>query len=48
MKTIKNVWFEKERFYILADDDKVYSRPLEAFPILKETNDFDRNNFKFY
>lgn len=46
MEAIKNVWFENERMYMLADDDKVYSRPLEAFPLLKEADDTARNKFK--
>jgi len=48
MKTIKNVWFENERIYMLADDDKVYSRPLEAFPLLKEANNAERLKFKIH
>jgi len=48
METIKNIWFENERIFMLADDDKVYSRPLEAFPILKEANDAQRLKFKIY
>lgn len=45
MKTIKSVWFENERIYMLADDDRVYSRPLEAFPLLKEATEKERNDF---
>ncbi len=45
MNTIKNVWFEKERIYVLASDDKVYSRPLEAFPALKDADDKERKSF---
>lgn len=48
MKEILNVWFENERIYILANDDKVYSRPLEAFPILKQATDKERNNYKIH
>ena len=46
METIKNVWFENERIYILTDLDKVYSRPLEAFPLLKEAGDKEREAYK--
>lgn len=46
MNEIKNVWFENERIYMLADDDKVYSRPLGAFPILKEASNAQRLKFK--
>ncbi|MFV0555356.1 MAG: DUF2442 domain-containing protein [Mangrovibacterium sp.] len=48
MKQIKNIWFENERIYLLADDDKVYSRPLEAFPILKEAEKWQRDRFEIY
>lgn len=48
MKEILNVWFENERIYILANDDKIYSRPLEAFPILKQATDKERNNYKIH
>lgn len=46
MRTIKDIWFEKERIYMLADNDKIYSRPLEAFPLLKEASKNERNGFK--
>ena len=42
MEAIKNVWFENERIYMLSSEDKVYSRPLEAFPLLKEASDAQR------
>lgn len=45
METIKNVWFENERIYMLSSEDKVYSRPLEAFPILKEATEAERNAY---
>lgn len=45
METIKNVWFENERIYMLSSEDKVYSRPLEAFPILKEATDAEREAY---
>ena len=44
-ETIKRVWFENERIYMLSSNDKVYSRPLEAFPLLKEASDEERNAF---
>ena len=43
--TIKRVWFENERIYMLSSNDGVYSRPLEAFPILKEASEDERNAF---
>lgn len=45
METIKNIWFENERIYMLSSEDKVYSRPLEAFPILKEASEGERMNY---
>ena len=44
-ETIKRVWFENERIYMLSSNDKVYSRPLEAFPLLKEASEEERNAF---
>ena len=45
IETIKRVWFENERIYMLSSSDKAYSRPLEAFPILKEASEEERNAF---
>lgn len=45
METIKKVWFEDERIYMLSSEDKVYSRPLEAFPVLKEASEGERKNY---
>lgn len=45
METIKNIWFENERIYMLSNEDKVYSRPLEAFPVLKEASEEERKNY---
>lgn len=41
-----NVWFGNERIYMLSNEDKVYSRPLEAFPLLKEASDKERLDFE--
>ncbi len=48
MEKIKSIWFENERIYMLANDDKVYSRPLEAFPVLKVADNGQRDRFKIY
>ena len=48
METIKNIWFENERIYMLSSEDKVYSRPLEAFPALKEATDNERMNYTIF
>ena len=45
METIKNIWFENDRIYMLSSEDKVYSRPLEAFPALKEASDEARRAY---
>lgn len=46
MLTIQTLWFDGGRIYILASDDKVYSRPLEAFPTLFEADDAMRLDFE--
>lgn len=45
METIKTVWFENERIYMLSSEDKVYSRSLEAFPILKDASEGERKGY---
>lgn len=45
METIKDIWFENERIYMLSSEDRVYSRPLEVFPLLKEATQIQRNNY---
>ncbi len=45
MEKIKDIWFENERIYMLSDADHIYSRSLEAFPLLKNASNRDRANF---
>ena len=45
MEKIINVWFTAERIYIRTDADKIYSLPLEVFPILKEASSAQREDF---
>ena len=45
METIKNIWFENERIYMRSNENKVYSRPLEAFPLLKEATERERDDY---
>ncbi len=45
MKKINKIWFADERIYMQTDNKEVYSRPLEAFPILKEASIEQRLNF---
>ncbi|MBQ9555277.1 MAG: DUF2442 domain-containing protein [Muribaculaceae bacterium] len=46
-KIIKDVWFNDERIYMETNTGEIYSRQLEAFPILKEASDEDRQAFTF-
>ena len=46
MARIEKLWFENGRIFICTDDEQVLSRPLEAFPSLKDATEQDRLNFK--
>lgn len=46
MAKITKVWFEGGRICIATDDGKIYARPLEYFPILKEATDEQREAWK--
>ena len=46
MARIEKLWFENGRIFICTDDEQVLSRPLEAFPLLKDATEQDRLNFK--
>ena len=46
MEKISKVWFDSRRVYIETDAAKVYSRPLEAFPVLFEATEEDRLDYK--
>ena len=45
METIKNLWFEGNRIYIKTTDDRILSRPLEAYPEREEATAEQRSNF---
>ena len=45
METIAKVWFDQDRIWILTDQGVTLSRPLEAFPLLKEASDEQRVRF---
>ena len=45
MEKIQNLWFDESRIYIRTESGKKLSRPLEAFPELKEANAEQRNAF---
>ena len=46
MEKICKVWFDSRRVYIETDAAKVYSRPLEAFPVLLEATEEERRGEK--
>ena len=46
MSKIEKVWFESSRIFLLTDDGKTFSQPLEAFPVLKDATEQERYDFK--
>lgn len=46
MIRIEKIWFENGRIYICTDDNHVLSRPLEAFPTLKDATEKEKLNYK--
>ena len=46
MIRIEKLWFEDGRIYICTDDNHVLSRPLEAFPTLKDATEKEKLNYK--
>ena len=46
MEAIIKLWFDDGRIYILTDQDKTYSRPLEAFPLLFDATDEQRAKYE--
>ena len=42
MDTIKDIWFDANRIYMKTDGGETFSRPLEAFPLLKDASDRER------
>jgi len=43
---ITKVWFDNGRIFVNTDKGNVYSRPLEAFPLLKDATESQRNRFE--
>lgn len=43
---IINIWFSNNRIYVQTDKNKVLDRPLEAFPLLKDASDQERQHFE--
>ena len=46
MEKIQKVWFDQKRIYLTTDGGNTLSRPMEAFPVLKEASEAERNDFK--
>ena len=46
MDKIVKVWFDDNRIFIETDNQQTLSRPLEAFPTLKDASEKDRNDLK--
>lgn len=46
MSKIEKVWFDANRVYVLTDKSEELSRPLEAFPVLKEASEKERMDFR--
>ena len=45
MEKIKNIWFDEKRIYLKTTEGRILSRPLEAYPELKEASMEQRNDF---
>jgi len=46
MKTIEKIWFSEDTVSMQTEQGEVFSRPLEAFPLLKNATKLERENFK--
>jgi len=46
MAKIKKVWFDTNRVFVLTDEGEELSRPLEAFPVLKDASVEERMDFR--
>lgn len=42
METIRKIWFAEERIFVRTESGKTFSRPLEAFPLLKDASAKER------
>ena len=42
---IKDIWFDGGRIFMRDTAGNVYTRPLEAFPLLMEANNEQRSDF---
>ena len=46
MAKIEKLWFDSGRIWIMTDEGQTLSRPLEAFPTLKDATEDQRQSFK--
>lgn len=42
---IQEIWFENGRIFMSSHAGNIYSRPLEAFPVLKDADSLQRQKF---
>ena len=45
MEKIQEIWFDNGRIFMRSVSGNVFSRPLEAFPVLKDASDVERRQF---
>ena len=45
MVKIKKIWFDAKRIFLMTDSGETLSRPLEAFPVLKDASESERLDF---
>lgn len=45
MEKIHEIWFDDDRIYMKSNEGNIFSRPLEAFPNLKDASLSDRQRF---
>lgn len=46
MDTIKIIWFDNGRIFMETNSNNIFSRPLEAFPILKNASKEEQNAYE--
>ncbi len=45
MEKIQEIWFDAGRIFMRSVAGNLYSRPLEAFPVLKDANSVEKQQF---
>ncbi|MDR2969281.1 MAG: DUF2442 domain-containing protein [Tannerellaceae bacterium] len=46
MEKIDQIWFAENRIFMKADTGRVFNRPIEAFPLLKNASEEERHDFR--